>query len=389
MQKRKRIGILTGGGDVPGLNVVLKSFAATATEDGHEVLGLRRGWKSLLHLRPGDEHETGEWLVPLGTANTRTIDRSGGTVLHTTRFNPANVARGEVPEHLEGSLPEPNSAGRFDLTRHAMEAIERLRLDTVVVIGGDGTLTFGRRLDSEGVPVIGIPKTVDNDVFGTDYCVGFSTAVTRSVSFINDLRTTAGSHERLLVVELFGRYNGETCLLTAYLSGAHRAVIAEVPFDVERLYELIDQDRRSNPSGYAIVTVSEGAHPVGGERFEHGEADGAGNRRLGGAGEYVARYFEKRSGQRVIEQRLAYLMRSGPPDSFDQLVAKNYGRIAANLAHRGETGKLVASVGGLYAAVPIQKTGEGQRRVDVDRLYDADRFRPLLGAVIGEPMFHV
>lgn len=369
---------------MPGLNGVIKSFVAAAVEEGLEVVGLRRGWRALLTDDFGLD-----WVIPLDKVNTRTIDRSGGTVLHTTRLNPARVDERDVPEHMRGNLPEPDDQGRYDLTSRAIETVEKLELEAVVVIGGDGTLTFARRLDKEGVPVIAIPKTIDNDVYGTDYCVGFSTAVTRSVTFINDLRTTAGSHERILLVELFGRYNGETCLLTAYLSNAHRAVISEVPFDTRKLYELVEKDRSENPSGYAIVAVSEGAHPVGIERFEHGEPDGAGNRRLGGVAEYIGREFEQWSKDRVIQQRFAYLMRSGPPDSFDQFVAKNYGRIAANLVSAREHGLLVGALEGRYASVPLQRTGEGQRRVDVERLYDASSFRPRFNAMLGSPVFYV
>ncbi|HVT44293.1 MAG TPA: 6-phosphofructokinase [Thermoanaerobaculia bacterium] len=385
---KRRFGILTGGGDAPGLNGAIKSFVAHATNAGHEVIGLRRGWEALVQIRPGLEEHNAPWIVTLDASSTRTIDRSGGTVLHTTRLNPANVLQRHVPKHLLNLLPPPNEEGRFDLTPRAVDAVTALGLDAIVVIGGDGTLTFARRLDAEGVPVIAIPKTVDNDVFGTDYCIGFSTAVTRAVSFINDLRTSAGSHERILVVELFGRYSGETCLLASYLAGTDRCVIAEVPFDVDHLYRMLEEDRAANPSAYAVVAISEGARLIDGERFEYGEADGAGNRRLGGVGEHVAAHFERISGERVIHQRIAYLMRCGPPDSFDQLVAKDYGHLAADLAHRRETGKMVASVDGRYTAVSIQVTGSGQKRVDAERVYDSERCRPRVAAVLGAPMFH-
>jgi len=384
----RRIGILTGGGDVPGLNAVIKSFVGYATEAGHEVLGLRRGWEALVHINPDDPSEHGKWIVPLDPSNTRTIDRSGGTMLHTTRLNPEIAREKQIPEHLRGVAGPADDAGRHDLTPHVLRTIAALELDVVVAIGGDGTLTFARRLDAEGVPVIGIPKTMDNDVFGTDYCLGFSTAITRSVSYINDLRTGAGSHERMLVVELFGRYSGETCLLASYLAGTDRAVIAEVPFDPERLYELMIADRERNPSGYAILAISEGACPVSGSRFERGAPDVAGNRKLGGVGEFVADYFEQRSDERVIYQRLAYLMRSGPPDSLDQLVAKNFGRVAAELASAGQTGNMVAITDGRYAAVPIELTGLQRKQVDVDRFYDPETFRPKATTLLGLPMFH-
>lgn len=385
---KKRIGILTGGGDVPGLNGVIKSFVTRATQSGHEVVGLRRGWESLVRIVPDHYADNSAWLMSLGPGAVRTIDRTGGTVLHTTRLNPEITKERDVPAHLRSDAGGPDERGRFDLTRHVLRVIEFLRLDVVVAIGGDGTLTFARRLDREGVPVIGIPKTVDNDVFGTDYCLGFSTAITRSVRFINDLRTGAGSHERILVVELFGRYSGETCLLASYLAGTDRAVIAEIPFDPERLYQLLSADRENNPSRYAVVAISEGAGPVGGVRFERGEPDAAGNRKLGGVGNWLSDYFEERSGERVIYQRLAYLMRSGTPDSLDQLVAKNFGRLAADLISRRETGRMVSVVAGRYDAVPIQRSGEARKQVDVDLMYDAEQFRPKANDLLGLPMFH-
>jgi len=383
-----RIGILTGGGDVPGLNAVIKAFVAYATDAGHEVVGLRRGWEALVHVIPDRGADNSRWVVPLDPQNTRTIDRSGGTVLHTTRLNPEIATARQVPEHLRPYAGPADAWGRFDLTPHVLQNIAFLGLDVIVAIGGDGTLTFARRLDAEGAPVIGIPKTMDNDVFGTDYCLGFSTAITRSVSYINDLRTGAGSHERMLVVELFGRYSGETCLLASYLAGTDRAVIAEVPFDPAKLFDLMIADRSKNPSGYAILAISEGAVPIDGGRFERGEPDVAGNRQLGGVGEYVTKYFEDRCEERVIYQRLAYLMRSGPPDSLDQLVAKNFGRLAADLASRGDAGHMVAIVDGRYAAVPIELTGLQRKQVDVDRFYDKEAFRPKGTTLLGLPMFH-
>jgi 6-phosphofructokinase 1 len=228
---------------------------------------------------------------------------------------------------------------------------------------------------------------MDNDVYGTDYCLGFSTAVTRAVSQINDLRTSAGSHERFLIVELFGRNSGETCLLAAYLSGVDRALIAEVPFDSDRVFDMLSRDKAENPSNYAVVAISEGARTTTGSRVESGEADAAGQRKLGGIGGVLAEHLEGRGGEKVIYQRLAYLMRSGAPDSLDLIVAKNFGSLAADLLRRHETGRMVAVVGGRYTAVPVQVTGEGQKRVDVSRFYDADEYRPKVAEVMGMPMF--
>lgn len=383
----KRIGILTGGGDVPGLNAAIKSFVWRLADEGHEIIGLRRGWAALLNIVPDEAADNSAWIMPLNRRNTRAIDRTGGTVLHTSRVNPEITKAEAIPDHLFAKKGEADERGRYDLTAAALRTIAFLKLDALVALGGDGTLTFARRLHREGVPLVAIPKTMDNDVYGTDYCLGFSTAVTRSVMFINDLRTGAGSHERILVVELFGRYSGETCLLSAYLAGADRAVIAEVPFDCEKLHELLVQDKRDNPSNYAVVAVSEGATVVGGNIVESGPADAYGNRRLGGIGELISDFLEKHTREKTIYQRLAYLMRSGAPDSLDQLVANNYGSMAADILRSGDSGRMVAVVDGRYAAVPVEIGGEAKKRVDVARFYDADRYRPTIANVMGMPMF--
>jgi 6-phosphofructokinase 1 len=383
----RRIGILTGGGDVPGLNMAIKGFVGRMEEAGYEVFGLRRGWAALLNIVPSPSADNSDWLVPLTRANTRTIDRSGGTVLHTSRINPAIMKPEEVPEHLRGSETGRDAGGRLDLTSAALEVLAFLRLEALVAIGGDGTLSFACRLHDEGVPVIGVPKTMDNDVFGTEYCIGFSTAVTRSVNFIHDLRTAAGSHERFLVVELFGRYCGETCLLSSYLAGTDRALIAEVPFEPGLVVELLEADKRSNPSNYAVVAISEGAHPVGGYPVESGDADVMGNRELGGIGRLLRQELQRTTGNRVIYQRLGYLMRSGPPDALDRLVASNFASLAADLALAGETGRLVAIVEGRYSTVPIGTVGAGTKQVDVERFYDRVNYRPKIVGVLDLPMF--
>jgi 6-phosphofructokinase 1 len=383
----KRVGILTGGGDVPGLNAAIQQFVWRMEEEGYEVLGLRRGWAALLHVKPYHDADNSSWLVPLTRASTRTIDRSGGTVLHSSRINPALTAPDAVPEHLRGRANKQLPDGRLDLTDAALDVLRYLHLDTLVVIGGDGTLSFARRLHLEGVKVVGLPKTMDNDVFGTDYCIGFSTAITRSVNFINDLRTVAGSHERFLVVELFGRHSGETCLLSSYLAGTDRALIAEVPFDVHQVVEMLARDKEGNPSNYAVCTISEGAFPAGGHAFETGEADAVGNRELGGVGRYLREELQRHTGDRVIYQRLGYLMRSGPPDSLDRLVAKNFAALAADLILAGKTGRLVAIQAGRYTSEPLEVVEEGKKRVDVERFYDRDRYRPNIVGVMGLPMF--
>jgi 6-phosphofructokinase 1 len=378
-----RLAVLTGGGDVPGLNPCIKALVNRVHAAGHEVLGVRRGWAGILHTRLGGE-DSREHVSPLRPADVRTIDRTGGTVLHTSRTNPGVVRGHEVPDFLAGSV---SGDGPHDLTTHVLGVIEELGIDALVPIGGDDTLSYALRLHDEGVPVIAIPKTMDNDVHGTDYCIGFSTAVTRGVNFIHNLRTSAGSHERLAVIELFGRYSGETSLITAYLAGVDRAVISEVPFDPDRLAELLAEDKRANPSRYAMVTVSEGAKPVSGELLLSGEADAYGHRKLGGIGQLLAAALKERTGEDMIYQPLAYLMRSGSPDSLDLMVATNYAVMAADLAIEGDTGRMVALRNGTYTTVPISATREGVKRVDVDELYDSAEYRPKVRHVLGKPMF--
>jgi 6-phosphofructokinase 1 len=379
-----KIGVLTGGGDVPGLNACIKAVTVRAEEEGHDVVGIRRGWAGLLETDPDDAASVAANVVDLDPSSVRTIDRTGGTILHTSRTNPAKVKAGEEPAFLR----EPGGAeGVRDHTAHVMRVIERLGIDALVPIGGDDTLSFALRLHDEGVPVIAIPKTMDNDVHGTDYCIGFSTAVTRGVQFIHNLRTSTGSHERIAVIELFGRYSGETSLVTAYLAGVDRAVISEVPFDVDRLGDLLVADKRANPSNYAMVTVSEGATLAGGDMVLSGEEDAYGHRKLGGIGELTAALLKERTGEDMIVQEVGYLMRSGAPDSLDLMVATNYAVMAADLALEGASGRMVALRNGTYTAVPISATREGVKRVDVDELYDENAYRPKVRHVAGKPMF--
>jgi 6-phosphofructokinase 1 len=379
-----RIGILTGGGDVPGLNPCIKAFVNRVAHDGHEVVGLRRGWAALLHHDPADPASVAEWFQPLTPSTVRTIDRTGGTFLHTSRTNPSRVRADEVPPHLAA---DATGDGPFDFTTHALRVVEELGIDTLVPIGGDDTLSYALRMHEEGVPVIAIPKTMDNDVHGTDYCIGFSTAVTRGVQFIHNLRTSTGSHERIAVIELFGRYSGETSLVTAYLAGVDRAVISEVPFEIDRLGRLLLEDKRENPSNYAMVTVSEGATLAGGDMVLSGDEDAYGHRKLGGIGELTAALLKEHTGEEMIVQVVGYLMRSGAPDSLDLMVATNYAVMAADLALEGVSGRMVALRSGTYTAVPLSATREGVKRVDVGELYDVEAYRPKLRHVTGKPMF--
>ncbi|MFW2332828.1 6-phosphofructokinase [Ilumatobacter sp.] len=379
-----RIGILTGGGDVPGLNAAIKAVVVRAAEQGHEVLGLRRGWAGLLYADPNHPASLTGFTQPMDTNWVRTIDRSGGTILHSSRTHPGKVKADDVPDFLtapEGAEPP------YDFTPHALEVLEALGIDVLIPIGGDDTLSYGLRLHQEGVPVIAIPKTMDNDVHGTDYCIGFSTAVTRGVQFINNLRTSTGSHERIAVVELFGRYSGETSLITAYLAGVDRAVISEVPVDIDRLAAFLVDDRAANPSNYAMVTISEGAVIEGGEMSLRGEEDAYGHRKLGGIGEQLGSMLKAVTGINIINQTVGYLMRSGSPDSLDLMVANNYAVMATDLAIEGQSGRMVALKGGTYTNVPISMIGEGVKRVDVGEMYSPEMYRPLIRHVGGKPMF--
>jgi 6-phosphofructokinase 1 len=379
-----RIGILTGGGDVPGLNPCIKAVVNRVAEEGHDVVGIRRGWGGLLNTNPDEPASVEENLIPLSEERVRTIDRTGGTFLHTSRTNPSKVRASEVPDFLAS---EATGDGPYDFTPHALRVLESQGIDVLIPIGGDDTLSYGLRMHEEGVPVIAIPKTMDNDVHGTDYCIGFSTAVTRGVEFIHNLRTSTGSHERIAVVELFGRYSGETSLVTAYLAGVDRSIISEVPFDIEKLARLITDDKRRNPSHYAMLTISEGAQLQGGEMFLTGEADAYGHRKLGGVGSETGELLKKITGEGIIYQQVAYLMRSGRPDSLDLMVATNYAVMAADLAVEKATGRMVALRGGTYTSVPISVTKEGVKRVDVDELYDVENYRPKVRHVTGKPMF--
>ena len=379
-----RIGILTGGGDVPGLNACIKGVVYRLTNQGHEVIGIRRGWGGLTSTNPDDPKTIETNLLPLTRNTVRTVDRTGGTFLHSSRTNPAKVKGAQVPDFLADQY---QGEGPHDLTPHVLRVLASQGIDVLLPIGGDDTLSYGLRVHNEGFPVIAIPKTMDNDVHGTDYALGFSTAVSRGVEFIHALRTPTGSHERIAVVEFFGRYSGDTSLISAYLAGADRAIISEVPFDIDKLSRLLMEDKAANPSHYAIMTISEGARFADGDMVLSGEADAYGHRKLGGIGLLTADLIKKRTGQDTVYQQVGYLMRAGPPDSLDLMVASNYAAMAADLAVAGESGHMVALRDGKYTHVPISVTGEGLKRVDVDELYDLDEYRPKVRHVLGRPMF--
>jgi 6-phosphofructokinase 1 len=383
------IGILTGGGDVPGLNPCIKAVVMNALESGHRVIGIRRGWAGLLHYNLDEPSARDYYVQELHEDQVRTIDRTGGTFLHTSRTNPQKVSPADVPDFLKNSTwgKKLKDEEKIDYTDYVLHILENLGIDVLVPIGGDDTLSFAVRLHKEGFPVVACPKTMDNDVFGTDYCIGFSTAVTRSVEFITNLRTSVGSHERIGIIELFGRNSGETSLITAHLAYVDRAIISEVPFEIQKLTDMLVSDRRRNPSNYAIMTISEGATIVGGEILETGEADAFGHRKLGGIGEQVSNEIKKRTGINTMYQQLAYLMRSGAPDSLDRMVALSYGTLAVQLINRRETGKMVALHGGKYTTVPIEMVLAGRKLVDVPAFYDIENYRPKIRDFMGVPMF--
>jgi 6-phosphofructokinase len=381
-----RIGILTGGGDVPGLNSIIKSVVYRGWEIGWETIGIRRGWKGLTHLGPAGASD-GEFLVALSRDNTRTIDRSGGTVLHTSRTNPARMKPENLPEQLDPArLPGLEVAeGRYDLTPVVLENIERLGLTHLVAIGGDDTLGYADRLAREGVPLVAIPKTMDNDVQGTEYCVGFSTAVTRAKELINRQRTTLGSHERIGVFRIFGRNSGYTAWYAAYVTST-RCVIPEAPFDLDRLAALLAEDRMANPSRYSLVIASEGAAWVGGTLEEYGEPDAYGHRRPVDVGSVLAEELHRRTGVETVHSDLTYDLRSGDPDALDQMVATTFANVAVDLLADGMNGRMVAIRDGKYSHAPLPDAVLGPRHVDVESMYSTDRFRPLYGHRLGMPL---
>lgn len=364
-----KIGILTGGGDVPGLNACIRSITLSADDNGWEVIGFRRGWQGVLNIDPNDPASIAANSVPLTRESVRGIDRSGGTILHTSRMD-----------------PRTHSAG--DKTSHVLHVLDRLGVDAMVTLGGDGTLRFSAHLSRQGFPVVSVPKTMDNDVYGTDYCIGFSTAVSRSVEAINALRTTVGSHERIGVIELFGRRSGETALLSGFLAQVDRTVIAEVPADLDVLLPLLARDKEESGSGYAMCVISEGARIAGESNgddamrslpgSERGELSVS--RRLG-------RAIKERLGIGTVIQELAYLMRAGEPDAMDRMVGLAFGALAVQLLARNEPARMVALKDGNYDHVPIGTLEESEKLVDVSGLYDPSLYRAKLMRVEGMPMF--
>jgi ATP-dependent phosphofructokinase / diphosphate-dependent phosphofructokinase len=384
----RTIGILTGGGDVPGLNPAMKAAVLTGLEAGYRIRGIRKGWQGLLHY-DFDEPSTHDYYIrELEYVDVRTIDRTGGTFLHTSRTNPQKVKLKDAPDFLNNSkFGKKLDENTIDYTDYVLKVLSELEIDALIAIGGDDTLSFAARLHKEGFPVVGIPKTMDNDVYGTDYCIGFSTAVTRSVNLITDMRTSVGSHERIGVVELFGRNSGETSLITALLAQVDRAVISEVPIDIRKLAEFLMEDKRRNPSNYSIMTVSEGATYNEGGIMETGEEDAYGHKKLGGIGQLISDDIKKITKTNTMFQQLTYVIRSGPPDSLDRMVGMAYGTTAMNLIKKNITGKLTALQGGKYTTVSLDSVIAGKKHADIDSYYDKENYLPKVKEFLGHPMF--
>jgi len=398
MTASKNIGILTGGGDVPGLNSVIKSVVYGASEMGRNVIGIRKGWQGLTHMNPAEKADADTlYHRHLTRENTRTIDRTGGTILHTSRTNPSRVASAKVPKHISSEQLKklPLDGKNYDFTSIVVENLERLGITCLIAIGGDDTLSYGVRLHKEGFKVIAIPKTMDNDVPGTDYCIGFSTCVTRTLQLVNDLRTSAGSHERFMVIEVFGRYAGYTAMLPTMAGAANRCVIPEYKFNIERLTELLVHDRNKNPSRYSTVLVSEGAMFEGGEMIFEGEAaDAYGHKKLGGIGDIVSdkvkelsKKFNKGKTIEVVNQKLGYLARCGDPDVVDSIVPMAYGNIALELLLKGIHGRLVVLHNGSYGNIPIETITSTKKIVDIKEHYNTERLRPQFSSFEAKPLF--
>ncbi|MFZ3200063.1 MAG: 6-phosphofructokinase [Candidatus Acidiferrales bacterium] len=384
MAENTTIGILTGGGDVPGLNSVIKSAVYRATEIGRKVIGIRKGWEGLTNMTgPGDP----VYVRELTRENTRTIDRTGGTVLHTSRTNPRRIAESKLPKNLTSEQLKklPFDGKTYDLTSVVIGNLDRLGIGCLIAIGGDDTLSFASALAAAGFPVMAIPKTMDNDVHGTEYCIGFSTAITRAKEAITRQRTTVGSHERIGIFRMFGRDAGFTALYTAYVTST-RCLIPEYPFELERLCNLLMEDKRNNPSNYSLVVMSEGAIWKEGEVKEYGEADAFGHRKKVDVGQMLGEEVRRRTGQETMSSDLTYDLRSGDPDAIDQIVATTFANIALDLIRDGVTGRMMGIRNGCYAHVELPAASLGARRVDVATLYNTERYRPNYSSKLGSPL---
>ncbi len=385
------IGILTGGGDVPGLNPAIRAVTVRAIREGYRVIGLRRGWAGLIDMVRDTKFNNDENFIELSKTVVDRASRTGGTFLHSSRTRPSHVAKGRVPEHLKGTYNETAN----DLTKEVIKNLEWIGIDHLIAIGGDDTLSYAAHLFKQGVNVNAIPKTMDNDVPGTDYCIGFSTCVTRTISMTNALRTSAGSHERIMVLEVFGRYAGFTAMLPTMAGAAHRCVIPEYPFNIDRLTQILVDDRNENPSRYSIVMVSEGAMFEGGEmQFENAEKDAYGHAKLGGIGDMISAKLKELSpkynnGRSIdtINQKLGYLVRCGDPDAIDSIVPMAFGTMALDLILKGTHGRLVVLNNGRYDHVPIDVVTSKKKIVNVAKHYDTERLHPIYQDFENLPLF--
>src|SRR4051795_8906137 len=389
--KKGVIGILTGGGDVPGLNPAIRAVTIRAIREGYQVIGFRRGWGGLVDIVREKDYDNSDNFQILTEEIVNRAGRTGGTFLHSSRTNPSKVKKASVPKHLQSTY----NADMNDLTPEVLQNLGWLGVEHMIPIGGDDTLSYGVRLYQEGFKVVAIPKTMDNDVPGTDYCIGFSTCVTRTIELSNRLRTSAGSHERFLVMEVFGRYAGFTAMLPTMAGAANRCVIPEYKFQIEHLTELLSEDRRRNPSRYSVVLVSEGATFEGGDMVFQGTAtDAYGHAKLGGIGDLVSAELKSRSAKYnkgkpidTINQRLGYMVRGGDPDAIDSIVPMAYGNLALDLILHGSHGRLVVLKNGRYDNMPIDVVTSTKKTVNVERYYNKERLRPLYTEFELQPLF--
>jgi 6-phosphofructokinase len=388
---KKRIGILTGGGDVPGLNAVIKNVVYRGSDNDCEVVGIRRGWEGLTHVNFDDPASKAKYILPLTRENTRSVDRTGGTFLHSSRTNPSKMKK--IPEFLKGvEFPKSESVKGgvtsivSDMSSQVLKNIETLKLDYLIPIGGDDTLSYAAHLDKLGMKVISIPKTMDNDVRNTEYCVGFSTAISRATEALNRQRTTIGSHERIGIFRVFGRDAGYTALYTAYVSSI-RCAIPEYKFDLKKMIDLLMTDKRNNPSNYSLLVMSEGAEWESHKMQEYGEADAYGHRKKMSVAEDLSAEIKASTGEETVVSDLTYDLRSGDPDFTDKLIASTFGTIALDAVLDGKSGLMTAIQNGCYALVQIPDPKLGPRKVDLETMYNTDRYRPNYTNKLGFPVF--
>jgi ATP-dependent phosphofructokinase / diphosphate-dependent phosphofructokinase len=384
---KRRIGILTGGGDVPGLNSVIKTVTYRSSENDIEVIGLRRGWEALTHVNLDDAESRRRYVMVLDRENTRTIDRRGGTVLHSSRTNPSKMQK--LPDHLAGRdfpLSQTNKGATWDVSKQVLANLSGLGIEHLIAIGGDDTLSYAAKLNDLGVKVIGIPKTMDNDVHNTEYCIGFSTAITRASDAIQRQRTTVASHERIGIFRIFGRDAGFTALYTAYVTSI-RCVVPEYKINLDKLIRLLTEEKHANPSNYALILLSEGAQWEGYQVREYGDADAYGHRKKASVADSLADEIKRRTGEETMTSDLTYDLRSGDPDFVDKLVGLTFGNMAYDAMLDGKTGLMSAVVKGCFELVPIPDPKLGPRKLDIATMYNTERYRPMYANKRGLPVF--